>query len=102
MSVPDIGNLVNGIAYRDAIHVAVVPVIADCKMWPGEHVGLLDNGKASAIEHKIGVVDPFLKEPVKAGDRFWLFLYPNTITDLRHVWTHPAFKAKTLEELTNG
>jgi hypothetical protein len=36
-------------------------------------------------------VDPYLKSPVMPGQRFWLFLYPQSISSLRHVWSHPAF-----------
>jgi hypothetical protein len=42
-------------------------------------------------------VDPFLADPVQPGQMFWLFLYPQTITGLRHVWEHLAFRARLPE-----
>lgn len=91
---PNIGHLIEGQAFRDAIHVAVAPVEAGEDLPPGQRVAL-HSGKAYADvwEKCIGIVDPFLKELVQKGERFWLFLYPGSIESLRHVWTHPAFKA---------
>lgn len=63
---------------RDAIHVAVYPMLAVREMRPGER---LQNG----------IVDPFLKESVLPGQRFWMLLFPNTVASLRHVWSHPNF-----------
>ena len=90
--VPNVGELIDTEARRDAIHVAVAPVEAAEDLLPGQHVGLLA-GRASGGIEPVGVVDPFLKAVVRQGQRFWLFLYPNTVTSLRHVWTHPAFMA---------
>lgn len=91
--VPKLGELITGEQSRDAIHIAVAPVIAGMDLHPGDHIGFSGNAYTVGInaEH-IGIVDPFLKGPVRQGDKFYMFLYPNTITSLRHDWTHPAFQ----------
>lgn len=94
MSAPQtrLGQLIEGDAGRDAVHIAVAPVTAAEKLSPSEDVGLLADGlRAGRTPLKNGIVDPFLRSDVQPGQRFWLFLYPNTITGLRHEWTHPAF-----------
>ena len=75
---------------RDAIHLAVEPVVAAHTLRPGDDVGFIDGG-VGTCDNPVGIVDPFLKSNVKKGDRFWLVVYPRQITSLRHVWTHPAF-----------
>lgn len=94
MNGPQLGKVIEGPAGRDAIHVAVAPVVAGVFLEPGQHVGLFADGTAKPTKPHIGIVDPFLTQPVEKGERFWLFLYPNTVTSLRHVWTHPAFAPK--------
>lgn len=88
-----LGKIITTEQFRDAIHVAVAPVTAGESLSPGEHVALDEDGEARSIDNPIGVVDPFLLKKVKAGERFWLFLYPGSITSLRHEWSHPAFDA---------
>jgi hypothetical protein len=90
-----LGTVIDEKQKRDAIHLAVEPVVAGERVWPGQDVGLL-NGKAyrSANSYNVtalGIVDPFLKEAVHPGQMFWLVVYPRQIHSLRHVWTHPAF-----------
>lgn len=88
-----IGKIITTPQTRDAIHVAVVPVFAAEKLFPGNHVGisgpLMHAGRAFGAP--VGIVDPYLTLPVEQGQEFWLFLYPGSVTSLRHVWTHPAF-----------
>ena len=91
-----IGKLHEEAYERDAIHFAVVPVTANESLKPGQHIGFTEGGyqvtAAPSLPYKhIGIVDPFLSKPLKKGDRFWMILYPNTITGLKHVWSHPSF-----------
>lgn len=79
---------------RDAIHLATYAVVAGERLFPGQHVGIIDGDQTQAFstaEKLIGIVDPFLQAAVFPGQMFWLVLYPRTITSLRHVWEHPAF-----------
>lgn len=80
--------------HRDAVHIAVAPVVAGESLRPGERVSFDSNGEAVGDEaFSIGIVDPFLADRVVVkGQRFWLYLYPGSITSLRHDWTHPAFR----------
>jgi hypothetical protein len=88
-----IGKLLPDAADRDAIHIAVAPMVALRTCNPGARIGLTD-GKADPLaDHLIGIADPFLKAPAKPGERFFMFLYPNTATGLRHVYTHPELDA---------
>lgn len=82
---------------KDAIHIAVYPATAACLLLPGAHVGLLPDGRMGNAEKKVGIVDPFLVSCVNPGERFWVYLYPGSITSLRHDWTHPILTATAAE-----
>jgi hypothetical protein len=80
-------------AQRDAIHVAIAPVVAGMELPPGAHVSM-QAGEAFAVtapNKSIGIVDPFRAKAVQKGERFWLVLYQNTIVGMRHHWLHPDF-----------
>jgi len=87
-----IGEIIDETARRDAVHFALAPVIAAERLSPGQHIGFVGENTVGPMTNKpLGIVDPFLPGPVNKGDRFWMFLYPNTITSLRHEWSHEAF-----------
>lgn len=100
---------------RDAIHLAVEPVVADCDLRVGQQIGIVyDRGdgigyampagaqyaagrqdaNGMPVVERVpyhGIVDPFLPAGPKKGERFWFVMAPRIVTSLRHVWTHPDF-----------
>jgi len=93
---------------RDAIHVAVVPMICnEDYMEPGAPVRLAFNSKDRIVNANygggIGIISPWMTERsinMRAGDKVWVLLNPGSIIGLRHDWTHPALDtpAKELSE----
>lgn len=101
MSETKLGQLIDSEGQRDAIHIAVAPVVANEKLTPGQHIGFVISGNTEKVGPggiPIGIVDPFLKKPVAEGQKFWMVLYPSTITGLRHEWKHPAFQTNDSEK----
>ena len=99
-----LGSIIHHVgAERDAIHIAVVPLIAGESLSRGQHFRLAfgvtdtalpgDYNDKSEANGAIGIVDPFLKGwCVEKGQRFWGLLFPGTVTGMRHHWKHPAFE----------
>lgn len=109
--IKSLGTILEGEHQRDAIHIAVQPVVAAERLKPGTHVAVITDHDDGLVHvhrtgEKIGVIDPFLKEPVEKGQRCHMFLYPGTITGLRHEWTHPALlshvDAHQVRKVTNA
>lgn len=102
---PDLESFPSEEDRRDAIHVAVIPLIAASRIDRGGCFFLTSDGRAcecSVDYHaRVGVASPFIIRTVEPGERFWAVLWPNTITNLRHVWEHPAFKPKPPERNNN-
>lgn len=84
-----VGHILTSIQGRDAIHVPVLSVLAQVRLSPGEDVGA-----DGTRNDPIGIVDPFLTKRVEPGEIFWLFIYPRTISTLRHVWDHPKVSSE--------
>ncbi len=94
-----LGTIIDETASRDAIHLAVEPVIAGELLHPGQKVFASKGIAIIATKYALGIVDPFLKQDVLPGQRFWLVVNPGQITSLRHVWTHPHFDDVNTEEI---
>lgn len=105
MSDTKVGIILNVLnAKRDAIHIAIAPVEAMEDLEPGEHVCLVRDcyhamGSGSSC---VGIVDPFLRDTVKKGEIFYIFLYPQTVTGIVHQWKHPAFNEENIPPWIKG
>lgn len=90
---PKLGQLITGEARRDAIHIAVAPVMVAEGLYAGDRVKVEDGIAYQADDDAVGIIDPFLRSRrlLQKGERYWVLLFPNTITSLRHEWVHPAF-----------
>lgn len=98
-AVATMGNILpDDAGGRDAVHVAVFSAVSKQSLSPCEFltvVAHLPNGDTevwAGRDGAIAIVDPFLAESVRPGQRFWAYLYPRTITALAHRWSHPAFE----------
>ena len=87
--IKTIGKLLDGTEQRDAIHIAIMPVKAGELLGPGKRI-TIKNGIAYHASDSVGlgIVDPFLEFSAEIGQRFWMFLHPNTVQSIRHEWTH--------------
>lgn len=78
---------------KDAVHMAVAPVVAGSTLFPGDRVAFNSSRGAVRSDDPIGIIDPFLppRIPIPAGQKCWLLLFPGSVTGIRHEWNHPAF-----------
>lgn len=99
MTDPIINTPPTEASVRDAIHIAIMPAIAERNMRPGDHVGVTGKrGNDYLVEtecNTIGIINPFAVGSINKGERIWVMLYPGTIQSLRHDWTHTEIDAIT-------
>ena len=84
---------------RDAIHVAVLPVIAKGNLHPGQFIEVYTKDKKHYARVAVqsqnsthGICDPFRTGVIYDGVFFWAIMLPGTITDMRHHWTHACIE----------
>lgn len=91
---------------RDAVHVAVEPVVAGANgLFPGDRVCVVGTDDATGLlvvgydpnGKEVGILDPFLTDQLQKGDRVYLCCFPNTVTGIKHVWQHPDFPDRLTE-----
>ncbi len=93
MEQVEVGVILTTEQKRDAIHVAIYPAVAAYFLYPGSHVGFVEEGNTTLVgfsssNRHFGVVDPFLPmgSVVSPGQKVWVFVYPKTVVQLRHDW----------------
>lgn len=79
---------------RDAIHIPIISGVAGSDMLPGipvKHSQTFNRWYACEWDEMQGICNPFNPECSPAGSMIWVMISPMTVTDLKHVWTHPMF-----------
>lgn len=100
MSEAKLGEILRGETERDAVHVALLPVVVgDEYMHPGDKVKFVFGTtgivtRARNDQTAVGIIDPFLDQfSLVKGTRVWLVLKPGTVTGMRHDWKSEAIDA---------
>ena len=92
MNEVNLGNTPPEGAKRDAVHVAVISVVAAEDLKPSQKVAVEDGWKSVPKGEFVGIVDPYRQEEIiLKGESFWLCLFPGTTIGMQHHWIHPAF-----------
>ncbi len=100
----ELGKLVEDMSIgRDAIHIAVIPVIAAEKLYPSQKISCNDllYAVSDNSDRYMGIVDPFLTSPLFKEDKFYMMLKQDSITGLKHVWSHPIIDSICKDRLEN-
>lgn len=111
MSDLNLNELPGPDAVRDAIHIAVIPLIAGEDLYGGA-VQLKVGTKNVALRAKdsyyggesIGIVNPWhpasqgdYENVVRKGEAFYCLLNPGSVTGMRHHFQHPVFDSEPVE-----
>lgn len=90
MSKLSIGQRPDETGVKDAVHVAVISVVAGVDMEPGTRCGVL-NGVANTIHEATGIIDPFVEGMVNMGEIVLFLIDPKRVSGLRHEWSSDDF-----------
>lgn len=83
-----LGKNPDGIGDKDAIHVAIVSVVANKAIQPGERIRLNPAGQAEpVVDGGFGIADPFIGQ-ICRGDMFWAIVDPDSVERVSHTWEH--------------
>lgn len=82
-----LGKNPDDVGIKDAIHVAIVSVLAGSAIQTGSRVKLNNDGHAVCASGRegFGVADPFVGT-VARGDRFWVLIDPDKVDTVSHTW----------------
>jgi hypothetical protein len=88
-----LGKKIIGNAGRDAVHSHILPVEAGENLKRAEWVKVVKGIATKSPSYSAdGYIDPNLEYGANKGDRVWVILKPNTVTGMRHAWSHPKFE----------